>query len=93
MHTLTTNLLTLIAVHPRHAREALSDIGVLGAFVGTLVHDGHASYDGFEPATPAQCGAHLIRHLKDVGQSESHAASSRVPPRREGGARSERTAW
>jgi transposase len=73
MHTLTTNLLTLIAVHPRRGREALTDIGVLGAFVGTIVHDGYASYDGFESATHAQCGAHLIRHLKDVGQSESHA--------------------
>jgi transposase len=57
-HTLTTKLLTLIAVHPRRGKGALSDIGVLAAYTGTIVHDGYATYDLFSGATHAQCNAH-----------------------------------
>jgi transposase len=67
MHTVSTKLLTLIAVHPKRGREALEDIGVMACYTGTVVHDGYASYDLFADATHAQCGAHLLRHLKDVG--------------------------
>jgi transposase len=74
MHTLSTNLLTLIAVHPRRGREALEDIGVLACYTGTIVHDGYASYDLYEEALHAQCGAHLLRHLNAVGQTATFAA-------------------
>ena len=67
MHTLTTNLLTLIAVHPKRGLEAIRDIGVLPGYAGTIVHDGYAPYDIFDQASHAQCGAHLLRHLDDVG--------------------------
>ena len=74
MHTLTTNLLTLIAAHPNRGRQALDDIGILATYTGTVVHDGYASYDGYDSATHAQCGAHLIRHLTDIGQTATHTA-------------------
>ena len=73
VHTLGSNLLTLLVVHPKRGVEALEDIGVLGDFTGTLVHDGWASYDAFEDVVHAQCGAHLIRHLASVGQSAAYA--------------------
>jgi transposase len=73
MHTLTTNLLTLVAVHPKRGAEAIRDIGVLGGFTGTVVHDGWASYDTFTAASHAQCGAHLLRHLQDVGTTPAFA--------------------
>nr|MDQ2729938.1 IS66 family transposase [Actinomycetota bacterium] len=69
MHTLTTNLLTLIAVHPKRGVDAIRDIGVLPGYAGTIVHDGYSPYDVFDAATHAQCGAHLLRHLDDVGQA------------------------
>ena len=69
MHTLTTNLLTLIAVHPKRGVEAIRDIGVLPGYAGTVVHDGYSPYEIFDQATHAQCGAHLLRHLDDVGQA------------------------
>ena len=69
MHTLTTNLLTLIAVHPKRGVEAIKAIGVLPDFTGTIVHDGYSPYEVFDAATHAQCGAHLLRHLDDVGQA------------------------
>jgi hypothetical protein len=67
------HLLTLIAVHPRRGAQPLNDIGVLAGYTGTVVHDGYASYDLFGLATHAQCGAHLLRHVKAVSQAEAFA--------------------
>jgi transposase len=74
VHTLATNLLTLLVVHPKRGVEAIRDIGVLGHFAGTIVHDGWAPYEVFDDATHAQCGAHLLRHLQDVGQTALFAS-------------------
>lgn len=74
VHTLSTNLLTLLVVHPRRGIEALEDIGVLGDYRGTIVHDGWAPYDTLATATHAQCGVHLIRHLKGVGRTAEFAS-------------------
>jgi len=68
-HTLTNNLLTLIAVHRKRGLEALEDIGVLALFAGTLVHDGYATYDKIVNAAHAQCNSHALRHLKAVGET------------------------
>ncbi len=68
-HTLTTKLLTLIAVHPKRGFEALQDIGVLTLYAGTVVHDGYATYDLFTGAKHAQCNVHALRHLKSVGEA------------------------
>jgi transposase len=74
VHTLTTRLLTLIAVHPKRGVEAMADIGVLGLYAGTVVHDGYASYDLFSGARHAQCNAHALRHLKSVGEAGAFSA-------------------
>lgn len=73
VHTLSTNLLTLLVVHPKRGVEALEDIGVLVDYRGTIVHDGWAPYEAFAGATHAQCGVHLIRHLKAVGRTVEFA--------------------
>jgi transposase len=73
VHTLSTNLLTLLVVHPKRGVEALSDIGVLGEYRGTVVHDGWAPYDTLAEPTHAQCGVHLLRHLKALGRSAEFA--------------------
>jgi transposase len=73
VHTLATNLLTLLVIHPKRGIEAFDDIGVLGAYPGTIVHDGWAPYEILDGATHAQCGAHLVRHLRAVGESPEFA--------------------
>ncbi len=70
-HTLTTKLLTLIAVHPKRGMEALKDIGVLAVYTGTIVHDGYATYDLFSGAAHAQCNVHALRHLKSISDAEA----------------------
>jgi len=69
VHTLSTNLLTLLAVHPKRGAKALDDIGVLADYLGVIVHDGWAPYERLTSADHAQCGAHLIRHLNAVGET------------------------
>ena len=69
VHTVTTGLLALLVVHPKRGVEAMADIGIFEHYTGTIVHDGLAAYDTFTDANHAQCGAHLLRHLDDVGQS------------------------
>lgn len=69
VHTVTNGLLTFLAVHPKRGLEAMADLGVLDAYTGTIVHDGLTAYEVFSQASHAQCGAHLIRHLNDVGQT------------------------
>jgi len=73
VHTLATNLLTLLVVHPKRGVEALEDIGILADYTGTVVHDGWAPYEVFKGASHAQCGAHLVRHLAAVGKTEAFA--------------------
>lgn len=42
VHTLSSNLATMLVVHPKRGVEALRDIGVLEKFNGVLVHEGGA---------------------------------------------------
>lgn len=68
VHTLSTPGLTFLAHHRKRGIDAMVEIGVLTDYVGTIVHDGLASYDREElaGATHAQCCAHLLRHLDAV---------------------------
>ncbi len=74
VHTLATNLLTLLVVHPRRGVDALEDIGVLASFTGVIVHDGWTPYERYDQALHAQCGAHLLRHLAAVGETPAFSA-------------------
>ena len=69
IHTISTDLLTLLSCRPTRGMVELIDIGVLTDYSGTIVHDGLGLYNRPElaGATHAQCGAHLLRHLTDAG--------------------------
>jgi hypothetical protein len=73
-HTVSTRLLTLLAVHPKRGIEAIRDIGVLDGYTGTVVRDGYASYALLKKALHAQCNAHALRHLRGVGEAEAFSA-------------------
>jgi transposase len=77
VHTVTTGLLTLLVTHPKRGVEAMTDIGVFDGYTGTIVHDGLAAYNTYNQAGHAQCGAHLLRHLDDVGQTVAFALWTR----------------
>ena len=73
VHTVTTKLFTLIAVHQKRGFEALRDIGLLVVYAGTVVHDGYATYDLLSGARHAQCNVHALRHLKSVAEAKAFA--------------------
>jgi len=69
VHTISTDMLTLLACHRTRGIDAIIEIGVLNHYRGVIVHDGLNVYDCDElaEASHAQCGAHLLRHLAAVG--------------------------
>jgi transposase len=73
VHTASTPSLTHLCLHNGRGIDAIADIGVLTNYTGTIIHDGLATYDSdrLAQATHAQCGAHLIRSLKDLAKTAS----------------------
>lgn len=67
-HVASTRMLTLLGVHPKRGKQATDDLGVLPGFGGVMVHDRWAPYWGYDGATHALCGAHLLRDLAAVAE-------------------------
>ena len=65
LHAAVTEQLTWLGVHDKRGLVAMSALGVLDKLLGTLVHDGLASYRDFD-VTHALCNAHHLRELVHV---------------------------
>jgi len=69
LHVARTDRLTAYWLHPNRGRVAVEAFGVLPDYLGTVVHDALAVYDSY-PASHALCGAHLLRELVAVNESD-----------------------
>jgi len=58
--------LTLLTVHQARGCDGADAAGIVPEFAGVAVHDAWASYDTYEQATHALCGAHVLRELQAV---------------------------
>lgn len=65
VHVCSTDRLTHYAAHPSRGRTGLDAIGIAPAFVGTSVHDGLVSYQGYR-FIEALCNVHHLRELTFV---------------------------
>ncbi|HET9919200.1 MAG TPA: IS66 family transposase [Ktedonobacteraceae bacterium] len=65
MHVACTASLTHYGLHAQRGRKALDAIGLLKGFRGVSVHDGLASYQGYD-CLYALCNAHHLRDLTFV---------------------------
>ncbi|HLG60907.1 MAG TPA: IS66 family transposase [Ktedonosporobacter sp.] len=65
MHVACTACLTHYAVHQNRGRKALDAIGLLNGFAGVSLHDGWASYQGYD-CVHALCNVHHLRDLTFV---------------------------
>ena len=72
LHILANGSLTLQFLHRQRGKEAIEAIGLIPRFRGTLVHDCWASYFCYEQCTHALCGAHLIRELTFLVESNHY---------------------
>ena len=66
-HVVANEAYTYLVASPTRGRAAPDGAGVLTDFAGVMVHDRLAMYFGYDKATHAICGAHLLRDLASVG--------------------------
>lgn len=69
LHVARTELLTAYHLHFRRGRVAVDDFAILPTFTGTVMRDALAVYDSY-PATHALCGAHLLRELTAISETD-----------------------
>ncbi|MBU1962848.1 MAG: IS66 family transposase [Gammaproteobacteria bacterium] len=71
LHVLATTLMTWIGCHANRGKKAFDSFGILGEFVGTLIHDGWKPYRDLA-CIHALCNAHHLRELtyafEEMGQ-------------------------
>jgi len=72
LHVLTDGSLTLKRLHRRRGREAIEEIGVIPRYTGTLVHDCWKAYLTYTGCRHQLCGAHLLRELTFVADSNDY---------------------
>ena len=71
LHTATTQSFTYLFVHQKRGHLALnSDKSILDKIDGWLVHDCWSSYFKFTGLKHAICGAHILRELQGLIESE-----------------------
>jgi transposase len=66
VHSASTSLLSLFAVHAKRGKVAMDAAGVLPGFGGVAVHDGWSPYWRYPDVRHALCGAHLLRELEGI---------------------------
>jgi transposase len=71
LHTASSLLFTYLFVHEKRGRKALeSDKSIMEKIKGWLVHDCWGSYFNFHKINHAVCGAHILRELEGLVESE-----------------------
>ncbi len=71
LHTASSLLFTYLFVHEKRGGIALtSDKSILDKIIGWLVHDCWSSYFSFKKLEHAICGAHILRELEGLIESQ-----------------------
>ena len=68
LHVASTTDLTYYFLHAKRGRRAIGEMDVLPNFAGISVHDGWASYFGYDCAH-SLCNAHHLRELRFIFES------------------------
>jgi transposase len=77
LHVLATTLMTWIGAHANRGKQAFDAFGILGEFVGTLIHDGWKPYRDLA-CTHALCNAHHLRELTYAFEEMGQAWANRM---------------
>lgn len=77
LHVLATTLMTWIGCHANRGKKAFDAFGILGEFVGTLIHDGWKPYRDLA-CVHALCNAHHLRELTYAFEEMGQAWANRM---------------
>ena len=80
VHVASTERLTHYACDPRRGKPAMDEVGILPAFKGVSVHDGWPAYTYYYQCRHALCGAHLLRELTYIEESNPHQGGQWAEP-------------
>lgn len=80
VHVASTPLLTHYSCDTRRGKPAMDEIGILPAFKGISVHDGWPAYQYYYQCRHALCGAHLLRELTYIEESNPHQRGAWAEP-------------
>jgi transposase len=73
IHVCSAGPITLKFVHRRRGLEAMTDIGIIPRYGGVIIHDCWSSYLSYEHCGHGLCGAHLLRELTFIVESNGYA--------------------
>jgi transposase len=72
IHVYAAGDITLKFLHPKRGRQAIESIHIIPRYGGTIVHDCWASYLAYDHCGHGLCGAHLLRELTFVVESNGY---------------------
>ena len=78
IHVCSSGDITLKFLHPKRGGEAIEAIGVIPRYGGVVIHDGWASYLAYDHCDPGLCGAHLLRELTFIVDSNGYAWAANI---------------
>ena len=72
IHVYAAGDITLKFLHPKRGLEAITAIDIIPRYGGVIVHDCWASYLAYDHGGHGLCGAHLLRELTFVVESNAY---------------------
>jgi hypothetical protein len=78
IHVYSADHLTLKFLHPKRGSPAIEDINIIPRYSGTIVHDFWSSYLTYDHCTHGMCGAHLVRELDHIIDSNQYSWASNM---------------
>jgi transposase len=72
VHVCSAGDITLKFLHPKRGSEAIEAIGVIPRYGGVVIHDCWASYLAYDHCDHGLCGAHLLRELTFIVDSNGY---------------------
>ena len=73
IHVYSGGDITVKRLHRKRGCAAIEDLGIIPRYGGVVVHDCWASYLSYDHCGHALCGAHLLRELQFVVDSNGYA--------------------
>lgn len=72
VHVYSSGEITVKKLHAKRGTEAIDEIGIIPRYGGIIIHDCWASYFSYGHCEHGLCGAHLVRELTFIVESNEY---------------------